>query len=165
MQVLFHAQGLARPGQFMALMGPSGSGKTTLVSVIGGRTAASMRVEGDILFNGRPLSRRIKRDVGFVLQDDLLFDSLTVHETLLYAARLRLPRTMSMCFPIHSLRLSCSQSQALAVHVSVLYFVLLWCFPADRRPFCHSLAGQQSEGSPAGEGTQRPLTAALYLQG
>ena len=97
MQVLYHAQGIARPGQFMALMGPSGSGKTTLVSVIGGRMAEAMNVEGNILFNGRPLSRKIKRDVGFVLQDDLLFDALTVNETLMYAARLRLPRTTSMC--------------------------------------------------------------------
>ena len=96
-QVLFHAQGVARPGDFMALMGPSGSGKTTLVTALGGRTADSLKVEGEILFNGAPLSRRLKRDVGFVLQDDLLFDSLTVNETLLYAARLRLPRDMPMC--------------------------------------------------------------------
>jgi ABC-type multidrug transport system ATPase subunit len=78
-------------------MGPSGSGKTSLVSVIGGRKADKMTVSGTILFNGRPLSRQIKRNVGFVLQEDLLFDSLTVHETLLYAARLRLPSDMHMC--------------------------------------------------------------------
>jgi ABC-type uncharacterized transport system YnjBCD ATPase subunit len=88
-----------RPGEFMALMGPSGSGKTTLVSVIGGRGAAGLKVDGSILYNGAPLSRAIKRDVGYVLQDDLLFDSLTVQETLIYAARLRLPRDVSLCAP------------------------------------------------------------------
>ena len=77
----------------------AGSGKTTLVGCIGGRTSNALTTEGDILFNGEPLSRKIKRDIGFVLQDDLLFDSLTVHETLLYAARLRLPRDIPLCAP------------------------------------------------------------------
>lgn len=80
-------------------MGPSGSGKTSLVSAIGHRSPQSVAVSGTILFNGLTLTREIKRNVGFVLQDDLLYDSLTVDETLLYAARLRLPRTMPLCGP------------------------------------------------------------------
>ena len=33
--------------------------------------------------------------IGFVTQDDLLFPQLTVKETLMFAAQLRLPRTMT----------------------------------------------------------------------
>ena len=45
-------------------------------------------------FNGRPLTKRLRRSIGFVLQDDLLYENLTVYETLYYAAMLRLPREM-----------------------------------------------------------------------
>lgn len=76
-------------------MGPSGSGKTSLLSILGGRTPKGATVAGDILFNGAPQTKRAKRQLGFVLQDDLLYESLTVAETLHFAAALRLPRTMS----------------------------------------------------------------------
>ena len=76
-------------------MGPSGSGKTSLLSILGGRTPKGATVAGAILFNGAPLTKRAKRQLGFVLQDDLLYESLTVAETLRYAAALRLPRSMT----------------------------------------------------------------------
>ena len=76
-------------------MGPSGSGKTSLLSILGGRTPKGATVAGATEFNGAPLTKRDKRLVGFVLQDDLLYQSLTVAETLHYAAALRLPRTMT----------------------------------------------------------------------
>ena len=53
-----------------------------------------MRQEGRVVFNGRPLTKRLRRSIGFVLQDDLLYENLTVYETLYYAAMLRLPREM-----------------------------------------------------------------------
>jgi len=45
--------------------------------------------------NGAHFTKAQKRRVGFVLQDDLLYETLTVSETLNYAAALRLPRGMS----------------------------------------------------------------------
>lgn len=75
--------------------GPSGSGKTTLLSILGGRAQKSMKVKGKVLFNGEPLGKDVKRKLGYVMQDDLLYESLTVYETLYYAAMLRLPKTMS----------------------------------------------------------------------
>jgi ABC-type multidrug transport system ATPase subunit len=62
------------PGEVLALMGPSGSGKTTLLSILGGRTPGGARQAGAVLFNGGQLSKRTKRQVGYVMQDDLLYE-------------------------------------------------------------------------------------------
>ncbi|KAI3436788.1 hypothetical protein D9Q98_006199 [Chlorella vulgaris] len=94
-QVLFDVSGSVRPNEVLALMGPSGSGKTSLLSIMGARDQKQMQSEGTVTFNGQPLTKRLKRRVGYVLQDDLLYESLTVQETLYYAAMLRLPRHMS----------------------------------------------------------------------
>ncbi|MEW5318869.1 MAG: hypothetical protein WDW38_010053 [Sanguina aurantia] len=92
-QILFDVSGRVEPGEVLALMGPSGSGKTSLLSILGRRS--TVRVAGDITFNGRPADKAIKRRLGFVTQDDLLFPDLTVDETLFYAAMLRLPASYS----------------------------------------------------------------------
>ncbi|XP_073309335.1 ABC transporter G family member 22-like isoform X6 [Primulina huaijiensis] len=75
-------------------MGPSGSGKTTLLSLLGGRVAEHS-IGGSITYNDQPYSKSLKSRIGFVTQDDVLFPNLTVRETLTYAARLRLPRTLT----------------------------------------------------------------------
>ena len=64
-------------------------------SMVGGGGGASMsaliEATGSILFNGRqPTAGQIRQAVGYVLQDDFLLPSLTVRETLTFAARLRL---------------------------------------------------------------------------
>eukprot|EP00803_Ostreobium_quekettii_P010334 evm.model.scf_2037.2 EVM.evm.TU.scf_2037.2 scf_2037:9622-19005(-) len=94
-QILHNICGGVSPGEVLALMGPSGSGKTSFISVLGGRKPAAMEAEGEMLFNGKPLDKAMKRRVGFVLQDDLMFETLTVEETLYYAAMLRLPKSMT----------------------------------------------------------------------
>ncbi|XP_073149878.1 ABC transporter G family member 22-like isoform X4 [Henckelia pumila] len=82
------------PGEVLALMGPSGSGKTTLLSLLGGRVTEHS-VGGSITYNDQSYSKSLKSRIGFVTQDDILFPNLTVRETLTYAARLRLPRTLT----------------------------------------------------------------------
>ncbi|KAK9269778.1 hypothetical protein L1049_001556 [Liquidambar formosana] len=81
------------PGEILALMGPSGSGKTTLLKIIGGRVHEN--VKGTITYNNIPYNPALKRRIGFVTQDDVLFPQLTVEETLVFAAFLRLPSNMS----------------------------------------------------------------------
>lgn len=93
-QILHGVNGDVLPKQVFALMGPSGSGKTTLLSILAGRTPRSMKITGTLTSRGDPMSKAVRRSVGYVSQDDLLHETLTVYETLYYAARLRLPREM-----------------------------------------------------------------------
>lgn len=85
--------GIVLPGEMLAMLGPSGSGKTTLLTALGGRLGG--RLNGSITYNGKPFSNRMKRSTGFVTQDDVLYPHLTVTETLVFTALLRLPNTIS----------------------------------------------------------------------
>ncbi|KAL8509518.1 hypothetical protein ACS0TY_016654 [Phlomoides rotata] len=86
--------GSVDPGEVLALMGPSGSGKTSLLSLLGGRVRDPTH-GGSVTYNDQPYSKSLKSRIGFVTQDDVLFPHLTVRETLTYAARLRLPKTLT----------------------------------------------------------------------
>ncbi|KAL3643260.1 ABC transporter G member 26 [Castilleja foliolosa] len=92
-QILKGITGSIGPGEILALMGPSGSGKTTLLKIIGGRIEEN--IKGTITYNDVLYSPALKRRIGFVTQDDVLFPQLTVEETLVFAAFLRLPSRMS----------------------------------------------------------------------
>ncbi|KAI4348846.1 hypothetical protein L6164_009516 [Bauhinia variegata] len=93
-EILNGITGCVNPGEVLALMGPSGSGKTTLLNLLGGRLRQPT-VRGSITYNDRPYFKFLKSRIGFVAQDDVLFPHLTVRETLTYAARLRLPKTLT----------------------------------------------------------------------
>ena len=78
-------------GQLMAIMGTSGAGKSTLLNCLSGRLGPG-ELSGGILFNGMPRDKRKwKSQCAFVEQDDLMYQNLTVEETLTYSAFLRLP--------------------------------------------------------------------------
>ncbi|CAN1306277.1 ABC transporter G family member 14 [Linum perenne] len=62
------------------MLGPSGSGKTTLLTALGGRLHG--KLSGKITYR-------------FVAQDDVLYPHLTVTETLMFTALLRLPKTLT----------------------------------------------------------------------
>uniref|UniRef100_A0A7N0U4N8 ABC transporter domain-containing protein n=1 Tax=Kalanchoe fedtschenkoi TaxID=63787 RepID=A0A7N0U4N8_KALFE len=92
--VLDGLTGFAEPGSLTAIMGPSGSGKSTLLDALAGRLAANAFLSGSILLNGR----KTKLSFGtaaYVTQDDNLIGTLTVRETVMYSAKLRLPDSMN----------------------------------------------------------------------
>ncbi len=78
-------------GEMVCILGPSGCGKSTLLSILNGQqspTHGRVLVEGfDLHDDGASISRQI----GYVPQDDLLLEDLTVFENLAYSARLRAP--------------------------------------------------------------------------
>ena len=80
----------AERGDLICILGPSGCGKSTLLSILTGAyepTSGTVRIDGAELHRNALLQSRI----GFVPQDDLLFENLTVGENLEYSARLRRP--------------------------------------------------------------------------
>ncbi|MBA0557236.1 hypothetical protein Golob_014315 [Gossypium lobatum] len=80
----------ARPGEILAIAGPSGAGKTTLLEVLAGMIPLS-RLSGNVLVNNEAMDPgHFRRVSGYVTQDQLLFPLLTVEETLMYSARLRM---------------------------------------------------------------------------
>ncbi|KAF2439675.1 ATP-binding cassette transporter-like protein [Karstenula rhodostoma CBS 690.94] len=95
--ILSNVRGLVQAGEMLALMGPSGSGKTTLLNVLAHREATiGAAVSGRTYVNGAQSDSKDFRNLsGFVEQEDALVGSLTVQETLSFAARLALPRSVS----------------------------------------------------------------------
>jgi ABC-type multidrug transport system ATPase subunit len=78
-------------------MGPSGCGKTTLLNVLARRAATSgAKTMGECHVNGGGLDNAtFGRITSYVEQEDALIGSLTVQETLKFAADLSLPRYAS----------------------------------------------------------------------
>lgn len=75
-------------GNLIALMGGSGAGKSTLLHVLNGSEKPS---EGEVFINGIDIHKerhKLEGVIGFVPQDDLLIEDLTVYQNLYYAARL-----------------------------------------------------------------------------
>ncbi|WVQ83463.1 hypothetical protein IAT38_005604 [Cryptococcus sp. DSM 104549] len=87
-------------GEISAILGPSGAGKSTLLQLISGRSLnpgplSHFTTTGSLLFSNHPAIPHSQSNVAFVEQDDdWHLPSLTVRETLTYAAVLRLPDKM-----------------------------------------------------------------------
>ena len=92
--ILADVQGAVHPGELMAIMGASGAGKTTLLDILARKNKKGLKC-GNFYINGETISDDDFRGVtGFVDQEDTLLPTLTVHETILDSALLRLPRDM-----------------------------------------------------------------------
>lgn len=77
-------------GRLIGIMGGSGVGKSTLLNVLNGNLKPQ---EGEILINGYDLYDEKEREqlngvIGFIPQDDLLLEDLSVRENLYYNAKL-----------------------------------------------------------------------------
>ncbi|KAL1875307.1 hypothetical protein VTK73DRAFT_10144 [Phialemonium thermophilum] len=94
-EILSGIQGMAHPGEITAIMGASGAGKTTFLDILARKNKRG-RTTGNFYVNGETVSDSVyKSVVGFVDQEDTMLPTLTVHETILTSALLRLPRDMS----------------------------------------------------------------------
>lgn len=85
---IHHMSFRGESGRMIGIMGASGAGKTTLLSVLNGTNEPS---DGEVLINGISIHKekeKIKGLIGYVAQDDLLIEELTVFENLYYNALL-----------------------------------------------------------------------------
>lgn len=84
-------------GGFWAVMGPSGSGKSTLLNALACRLDHGVERRGILRLNGKTYTnRQLKAMSCYVMQEDVLNAYLTVEDTLLFTARLRLPPKTSI---------------------------------------------------------------------
>ncbi|CAG5011888.1 unnamed protein product [Parnassius apollo] len=90
-----NVSGIAKPGKLVALMGPSGAGKTTLMSALAYRNPVGTITDGEIAMNGLPVGDFMHRESGYMHQDELFVENLTVIEHLSIMARLRMDRRTS----------------------------------------------------------------------
>lgn len=84
-----------QPGEFVAIIGGSGAGKTTLLNCLSGMTDFT---SGDVLINGESLRtnfQSIRGIIGYVPQNDIVYDNLTLERMLFYSAQLRMPKDTS----------------------------------------------------------------------
>lgn len=78
-------------GHLVGIMGGSGSGKSTLLNVLNGNLKPS---QGSVTLNGCHVHQELdltRSQMGYVAQDDILFEELTVLENLYYSAKLDFP--------------------------------------------------------------------------
>ncbi len=75
-------------GKLIGIMGGSGAGKTTLMNVLAGLETP---YKGDVLINGFNIHKekeKVRGVIGYIPQDDLLIEELTVFENLFYSTKL-----------------------------------------------------------------------------
>ena len=73
------------PGEFVAIIGQSGCGKSTLLSLISG---ILMPTDGTVLLDGKPVTGP-SRKVGYMLQQDYLFEWRTILENAVLGAEIQ----------------------------------------------------------------------------
>ncbi len=79
---------LVQSGNLVGIIGASGSGKSTLLNVLNGNLKPS---SGEVLINGIDIHKdptKIEGIIGYVSQDDMLIEELTVYQNLYYSAKL-----------------------------------------------------------------------------
>ncbi|XP_059432198.1 ABC transporter G family member 5-like [Corylus avellana] len=87
-QVLKAVNCRAKPWEILAIVGPSGAGKSSLLEILAGKLTPQ---SASIFVNQKPINKaHFKKTSGYVTQKDTLFPLLTVEETLMFSAKLRL---------------------------------------------------------------------------
>ncbi|WZZ57598.1 hypothetical protein YC2023_057705 [Brassica napus] len=95
LQLLKGVTSTFKPGVLTALMGVSGAGKTTLMDVLAGRKTGGY-IEGDIRVSGFPKKQEtFARISGYCEQTDIHSPQITVRESLIFSAFLRLAKEVS----------------------------------------------------------------------
>ena len=73
-------------GQIFGLLGPNGAGKTTLIRII---NRITIPTEGEILFNGRPITQADVARIGYMPEERGLYRKMKVGDQAMYLAQLK----------------------------------------------------------------------------
>ncbi|OMJ90762.1 hypothetical protein SteCoe_6841 [Stentor coeruleus] len=92
--ILKGVSGYANSGEILAIMGTSGSGKTSLLSILSNRlfSQSHVKVSGTVTLNQNEIHTfHSNHYIKYVLQENFLFGTQTVRESLTFACRLKVP--------------------------------------------------------------------------
>jgi ABC transport system ATP-binding/permease protein len=84
-----------QPGEFVAIIGGSGAGKSTFMNCISGfnkATSGNVLIDDCDLYSNYPVFKSL---IGYVPQQDIVYDNLTLHSMLYYTAKMRMPSDLS----------------------------------------------------------------------
>lgn len=113
--------GAFRPGVLTALMGVTGAGKTTLMDVLAGRKTGGY-IGGNITISGYPKKQEtFARISGYCEQNDIHSPHVTVYESLLYSAWLRLSPEIN------------DETRKVSIHISCIFSALMFSLLAWHR--------------------------------
>lgn len=93
-KLLQHINLEIKSNDFVAIIGGSGAGKTTLMNAISG---FDQQCSGRIYFSGNDLKKNfnhLKDLIGYVPQQEIIYENLTLHNMLYYTAKMKLPSDM-----------------------------------------------------------------------
>lgn len=93
--ILQGLDGCVKPGEMLLVLGRPGSGCTTFLKTIASYRAGFKAINGEILYQGfdhRQIEGLLRADVVYTPEDDVHFPTLTVGQTLDFAAASRAPQ-------------------------------------------------------------------------
>ncbi|KAH7833611.1 hypothetical protein Vadar_008066 [Vaccinium darrowii] len=86
-KILQDVQGIIKPSRMTLLLGPPGCGKTTLLQAIAGKLDQTLKVTGDISYNGYKLNEFLpQKTSAYISQYDVHIAEMTVREILDFSA-------------------------------------------------------------------------------
>ncbi|CAM8923252.1 unnamed protein product [Rhodiola kirilowii] len=87
-KILNNVSGIIKPGRMTLLLGPPGCGKTSLLLALSGNLGKSLKVTGEITYNGYTLEEFVpQKTSAYISQNDLHIPEMTVRETIDFSAR------------------------------------------------------------------------------
>lgn len=94
-RILNNVSATIESNEFVAIIGGSGAGKTTLMNAISG---FDPKYTGLVQFNGVDVKAQfsiLKNYIGYVPQEDIIYENLTLRKMLYYTAKLKMPGDIS----------------------------------------------------------------------
>lgn len=94
--ILSGFEGVVRPGEMLLVLGRPGAGCSTFLKTIANQRGEYHSIEGDVFYDSltsKDIETKYRGDVIYCPEDDIHFPTLTVEETLSFAATMRAPQT------------------------------------------------------------------------